>query len=175
MKQQREFFGRVQRFALLALPLGQLAISACSSAAMDSTSSMPIVLATRPGALVTRVPLQGDPDCGGPPSMAFEADILEQDIEQPLFAVLVVNGAVRPSQVVHPNGSTTRLIPTVCVPHSALSNPCNAIELIVSVTNPPAAREGNSGSLRWLVLGPPSGDNASSPSDCSAWLPDSGV
>lgn len=210
-RQLREIIGRVQRglarlkiglvapsrvlgrLAFLVLTLALVVVSAClitENKDFVGSTSPPIPVATSPPPQ-TRVPWQGDPDCTSAPSIQFEATVLDQDLDAPLYArLIIVNGnsdipkALDP-KVLEKTGRTTRSYQQ-CVPFTDLIGPCSIVKLLVSsdlsalyMPPPlgvldPAATFGPV--INWIVLGSASeGEAEANFSDCPGLRPDGGL
>jgi hypothetical protein len=155
-----------------------------------SSASRPIPVAIRP-LPYTRVPYVTDAFCADgmidQRAMRFESVIDYQDVDQVLYARLVVNGryTVGPQPV--PTTGTTRREPTrrqQCVPYEALDLPCNLVELITSSEldkidpqGRPAegALDPDFGITQWLVRGPSADQPGANDNDCAALFLDGGV
>lgn len=187
---------RGSRSAWLGLLCGLLpVVSSClvtENTDFRGAMAKPQPVGLRP-APASAVPFIPDPDCASEikneRAMRFVSTIFYPDAEQKdLFARLVVNGnAVRDTQVrVDVNGTTMRppQLGQQCVPYSALSLPCNLVELLtstdldkVSADGRPAAGalDPDFGITWWLVLGTSEDQPGASRDDCAALFLDGGV
>lgn len=138
-------------------------------------------------------PSVADPRCGNPPAIAFEADYLDDDVEQLLYIRPLVNGenlssSGLPRALPDPAGSP-RHIPEgpICVPRSAFNRNCNVVQLLVGsdaeygrlISPTPPYGDPEIASLTWYV-GPLAMDTETTParpyisfSECFA--PDGGL
>jgi hypothetical protein len=126
--------------------------------------------------------------CGDEPSpaMAFEVELFDEDVKQPLWGVLRLNGQPLPRgpiQIAPQPPSMTRRLDRLCIPHADFDRECSRVELIVTSDYEKAQRgmpdsdaDPDFVRLSWFVLGAAgAGYETARPSDCLRLLSDGGV
>jgi len=169
----------LRALGLRALGIGALATAlACvvtDNSDLPTPTDYPLVRGTSPSYL-TRLKSVSDPDCAmpdGEPATKFEVFIRYEDVSSDLFLQVRVNGA---AQTLPPGSQTVTLphvvpgdprrnTPDLCVKNSALSLPCNTVEVVVATSTekasiPVLVDDPEVQFAQWIVLGPASGDYA---------------